>query len=49
MEYGGMVHALEEIHRLLKPSGRLIDIHPVAEASWLNASGTKRTSRQFIS
>ena len=25
-----MVHALEEIHRLLKPTGRLIDIHPVA-------------------
>jgi hypothetical protein len=33
MEYGGMVHALEEIHRLLRPSGTLIDIHPVAEAS----------------
>lgn len=28
-----MVHALEEIHRLLKLSGILIDIHPVAEAS----------------
>jgi len=28
-----MVHALEEIHRLLKPTGILIDIHPVAEAS----------------
>jgi SAM-dependent methyltransferase len=27
----GMVHALEEIHRLLKPGGNLIDIHPVAE------------------
>lgn len=26
-----MVHALEEIHRLLKPNGFLIDIHPVAE------------------
>jgi hypothetical protein len=33
MEYGGMVHALEEIHRLLKPAGTLIDIHPVAESS----------------
>ena len=31
MEYGGMVHALEEIHRLLKPNGALIDIHPVSE------------------
>ncbi len=28
-----MVHALEEIHRLLKPMGTLIDIHPVAESS----------------
>jgi hypothetical protein len=31
MEYDGMVHALEEIHRLLKPNGALIDIHPVSE------------------
>ena len=28
-----MVHALEEIHRLLKPTGTLIDIHPVAESA----------------
>ncbi len=28
-----MVHALEEIRRLLKPSGTLIDIHPAAEPS----------------
>jgi len=27
-----MVHALESIHRLLAPAGRLIDIHPFAEA-----------------
>jgi len=33
MEYTGMVHALEEVHRLVKPNGILIDIHPVAEAS----------------
>jgi hypothetical protein len=33
MEYGGMVHALEEIHRLLKPNGALIDLHPVSEPS----------------
>jgi hypothetical protein len=33
MEYGGMVHALEEIHRLLKLNGALIDIHPVSEPS----------------
>ena len=28
-----MVHALEDIHRLVKPAGILIDIHPVAESS----------------
>ena len=33
MAYGGMVHALEEIRRILKPTGVLIDIHPVAEDS----------------
>ncbi|HEY6074870.1 MAG TPA: hypothetical protein VIV15_16190, partial [Anaerolineales bacterium] len=27
-----MVHALEEIHRLLKPAGVLIDLHPVVES-----------------
>jgi len=27
-----MVHALEEIRRLLKPGGCLIDIHPIREA-----------------
>lgn len=27
-----MVHALKEIHRLLTPAGRLIDIHPFAAA-----------------
>lgn len=30
-----MVHALEEIHRLLKPNGALIDIHPVSEPSFI--------------
>ena len=29
MEPEGMVHALTEIHRLLEPSGILIDIHPL--------------------
>jgi hypothetical protein len=33
MEYDGMVHALEEVHRLLKPNGALVDIHPVSEPS----------------
>lgn len=28
-----MVHALEEVHRLLKRTGMLIDMHPVAEPS----------------
>ena len=28
-----MVHALGEIRRLLKPTGALIDIHPMAESS----------------
>jgi SAM-dependent methyltransferase len=32
MDHEGMVHALEEIHRLLRPDGRLIDIHPVPDA-----------------
>ena len=27
----GMVHALTEIHRMLVPTGCLIDIHPFAE------------------
>jgi hypothetical protein len=31
MEQQGMVHALEEIHRMLNPSGLLVDIHPVPE------------------
>ena len=37
-----MVHALEEIHRLLKPNGVLIDIHPVSESSpiEIHQSGT---------
>ena len=29
MKQEGMVHALEEIHRLLTPGGELLDIHPV--------------------
>jgi SAM-dependent methyltransferase len=35
MEPEGMVHALEEIHRLLRPEGVLIDIHPAREAPLL--------------
>ena len=32
-----MVHALEEIRRLLKPDGILIDIHPVPEGYFIKA------------
>jgi hypothetical protein len=31
MEAEGMVHALEEIHRVTKPAGTLIEIHPALE------------------
>jgi hypothetical protein len=31
MEVEGMVHALKEIKRLLKPDGFLVDIHPIRE------------------
>lgn len=33
MAYGGMVHALKGVQRLLKSNGVLVDMHPVAEAS----------------
>jgi SAM-dependent methyltransferase len=32
MAHEGMVHALEEIYRLLKPEGTLIEIHPAVDA-----------------
>jgi hypothetical protein len=32
MEVESMVHALKEVHRLLKPDGVMIDMHPVPEA-----------------
>jgi hypothetical protein len=32
MAHEGMVHALEAIHRLLKPGACLIEIHPLPEA-----------------
>src|SRR5215211_4645155 len=35
MEPEGMVHALEEIHRLLRPAGTLIEIHPALEVPFV--------------
>lgn len=40
-----MVHALEEIHRLLKPTGALIDIHPVSESSPIEIHQNGRIDR----
>jgi SAM-dependent methyltransferase len=37
MDHEGMVHALEEIHRLLKSDGILIDIHPIPEGYFIKA------------
>jgi hypothetical protein len=35
MEPEGMVHALEQIHRVTKPAGTLIEIHPALEFPFL--------------
>jgi hypothetical protein len=35
MDHEGMVHALEEIHRLLRPAGTLIEIHPALEVPFV--------------
>jgi hypothetical protein len=43
MEQGGMVHALEEIHRLLRPDGSLIDIHPSLEAPLVEIHQDEKT------
>jgi hypothetical protein len=37
MAHEGMVHALEQIHRLLRPDGELIDIHPIPEGYLIKA------------
>jgi hypothetical protein len=37
MEHEGMVHALEQIRRLLKPDGILVNILPVPEGSFIEA------------
>ena len=38
-----MVHALEKIHRLLKPGGWLIDIHPTSEPASIEVRVGERT------
>ena len=43
MVHSGMVHALEEIHRLLKPDGMLINIHPVPEGYFIKVIQGDRT------
>ncbi len=43
MKPEGMVHALEEIRRLLRPGGSLIDIHPVPEAPRIEVYQGSRT------
>lgn len=35
MPHEGMVHALEEVHRLLRSTGRLIEIHPAVEVPFI--------------
>src|SRR4026208_2505839 len=35
MKPEGMVHALEEIHRMTRPAGTLIEIHPALEFPFL--------------
>ena len=49
-----MVHALEEIHRLLKPAGTLIEIHPSVDAppfveSWYQTSDFLRPESATVS
>ncbi len=43
MNSEGMVHALEEIHRLLRSDGRLVDIRPYAEPSILKVVAGDQT------
>jgi hypothetical protein len=45
----GMVHALEEVHRLLKPGGVAVDIHPIPELPLLEVyRGSSRLFSQAI-
>src|SRR6266542_4479746 len=45
MPQGGMVHALEEIHRLLRPVATLIEIHPV-HGTWVEVRS--KTGTPFV-
>jgi len=42
MKVEGMVHAPEQIRRLLKPDGYLIDIHPIREAAFTRVYRVRR-------
>jgi hypothetical protein len=42
MEHEGMVHALEEIKRLLRPDACLIDIHPARQAPVIEVRAADR-------
>jgi SAM-dependent methyltransferase len=42
MDHEGMVHVLEDIKRLIRPNGCLIDIHPVREAPIVDVRARSR-------
>jgi hypothetical protein len=44
MEHEGMVHALEQIHRLLRRAGTLIEIHPALEAPFVEVKSNGELS-----
>jgi hypothetical protein len=44
MEHEGMVHALEQIHRLLRRAGTLIEIHPALEAPFVEVWSNEELS-----
>jgi hypothetical protein len=44
MEHEGMVHALEEIHRLLRRAGTLIEIHPALEVPFVEVRSNREPS-----
>ena len=42
MTHAGMVHALRQVHSMLKPSGNLLDLRPAAEHRRLGVGEGKR-------